>query len=97
MPIFAARQREFRAQGLQVIGLSMDDDPAAARRLAAHLKLNYPVAMGNARLGARYGGVLGLPLTFLIDRKGIVRARFQGETDPRIIERQINLLLGPLR
>jgi len=42
--------------------------------------------MGDATLGRRYGGVLGLPLTFLIDRNGIVRAKFQGETDPGKIE-----------
>ena len=50
--------------------------------------------MGDARLGARYGGVLGLPLTFLIDRSGIVRARFQGETDRRLIERRMAMLLA---
>ena len=71
MPVFASWQREFGAQGLQVIGLSMDDDAALARRAADHLKLNYRIAMGNARLATRYGGVLGLPLTFLIDRNGI--------------------------
>jgi peroxiredoxin len=43
------------------------------------LHLNYPVVMGNAKLGERYGGVLGVPVTFLIDRAGVVRARFDGE------------------
>jgi len=93
MPVFAAWQRELGAQGLQVIGLSMDDNAALARRAAGRLKLDYPIAMGNAHLATRYGGVLGLPLTFLIDRKGIVRARFQGETDPSTIENQIKSLL----
>lgn len=93
MPVFATWQREMGAQGLQVIGLSMDDNAALARRAADRLKLDYPIAMGTARLARRYGGVLGLPLTFLIDRKGIIRARFQGETDPSTIENQIKSLL----
>jgi cytochrome c biogenesis protein CcmG/thiol:disulfide interchange protein DsbE len=94
MPVFTAWQQQYGPQGFEIIGISMDDDAGAARRLAARLKLNYPVAIGDERLGARYGGVLGLPLTFLIDRNGIVRARFQGETDLRLIERQVAALLA---
>jgi cytochrome c biogenesis protein CcmG/thiol:disulfide interchange protein DsbE len=93
MPVFAAWQREYGPQGLQIIGISMDDGPAPVRRLVQKLRLNYPVAMGDAPLGESYGGVLGLPLTYLIDGNGIVRAQFQGETDPKTIEKQLKLML----
>ena len=72
----------------------MDDDAAPARRLVERLKLIYPSALGDARLAARYGGVLGLPLTFLIDRDGVVRSRFQGETDTRKIESRVTRFSG---
>lgn len=94
MPTFAQWQRQYGPHGLQVIGISMDDDPALARKLSAKLRLNYPVAMGDEELGELYGGILGLPLTYLIDRKGIVRAKFQGETDLKTIEKQLKALLG---
>jgi peroxiredoxin len=94
MPVFKEWQRQYGSQGLQVVGISMDDDDAPVRKLAAKLSLNYPVAMGDARLGMLYGGVLGLPLTYLIDRQGVVRARFQGETDPAAIETQLKQLLA---
>jgi len=97
MPVFAAWQRQYAPQGFQVIGISMDDDPAPARHLVERLKLNYPVAMGDERLGARYAGVLGLPLTFLIDRNGVIRARFQGETDVKVIEVRVRALLAQPR
>jgi thiol-disulfide isomerase/thioredoxin len=93
MPVFASWQQQFGPQELRVIGISMDDDSTPVRDLAAKLKLNYPVAMGDAGLGERYGGVLGLPLTFLIDRSGVVRARFQGETDLDALKKQLNLIL----
>ena len=94
MPVFAAWQRTYSSGSLQVIAISMDDDAAQARPVVSKLKLNYPVAMGDEKLGALYGGVLGLPLTYLIDKHGIVRARFQGETDLAIIEKQMKLLLA---
>jgi len=93
MPIFARWQRRLGPQGFAVIGISMDDTAAPARRLVGRLKLNYPTALGDEDLAARYGGVLGLPLTFLIDRNGVVRARFQGETDVKKIESRVNALL----
>lgn len=94
MPVFSAWEEQYRSQGLQVVGISMDDDSAPVRRIVTKLKLNYPVAMGDAGLGERYGGVLGLPLTYLIDRNGVVRARFQGETDPKLIEQRLKTMLA---
>ena len=93
MPEFAAWQREYGPRGLQVLGISMDDNAAPVRSLIGKTKLNYPVAMGDAKLGERYGGVLGLPLIYLIDRNGVVRAQFQGETDIKTIEKQMKLTL----
>jgi cytochrome c biogenesis protein CcmG, thiol:disulfide interchange protein DsbE len=86
MPVFSAWQREYGSQGFQVIGISMDDDAGAARKLVEELKIAYPVAMGDAKLGEMYGGVLGLPMTFLIGRDGKVLAQFQGETDLKTME-----------
>ena len=93
MPRFVQWQRQYGPQGFQVIGISMDDDPALARKLSAKLRLNYPVAMGDDKLGELYGGVLGLPLTYLIDRNGMVRAQFQGEANLKTIEMQLQALL----
>ena len=51
--------------------------------------------MGDEKLGRLYGGVLGLPLSYLIDRQGKVRAQFQGEVDLNSIEEQLKTLLNP--
>lgn len=93
MPIFSQWQREYGARGLQVIGISMDDSDGPVRKAVGRLKLDYPIAMGDAKLGGQYGGVLGLPLTYLIDRKGVVRARIQGSADLRAMEGQVKSLL----
>lgn len=93
MPHFVGWQKEYAERGLQVIGISMDDDPAPVRSLSTKLSLNYPVAMGDEKLGELYGGILGLPVTYLIDGTGKVRAEYRGETDLKVIQRQLKLLL----
>jgi cytochrome c biogenesis protein CcmG/thiol:disulfide interchange protein DsbE len=93
MPRFAAWQNTYGSRGLQIIGISMDDDPALVRKAYSELRLNYPVAMGDEKLGESYGGILGLPMTFIIDAHGEIQAQFQGETDLDKIEGQLRSLL----
>ena len=94
MPAFAGWQRQYGAQGLAVVGISMDDDEMPVKRAVEKLHIDYPIAMGDAALGKRYGGVLGLPMTFVIDRNGVVRAQFQGEADLKKIEASLKNLLS---
>jgi thiol-disulfide isomerase/thioredoxin len=94
IPRFVAWQRQYGPSGLQVIGISMDDDPALVRKLYKKLGLNYPVAMGDEKLGELYGGILGLPVTYLIDSNGKVSAEYHGEADLNAIEVQLKLLLA---
>lgn len=94
MPVFSSWQRQYGSQGFQVIGISMDDESESARKLVEKLKIAYPVAMGDARLGERYGGILGLPMTFLIGRNGKVKAQFQGEADLKAMEANLGAALN---
>jgi cytochrome c biogenesis protein CcmG/thiol:disulfide interchange protein DsbE len=76
MPKFAEWQKQYGSRNFQVIGISMDDDAPEVIATVSRLKLNYPVVMGDEYLGAAYGGVLGLPVTFLIDRDGKIQDRY---------------------
>lgn len=93
LPRFALWQRSYAAQGLQVIAVSMDDSAAAPRALMRKLKPGFPVLLGDEKLGELYGGVLGLPVSFLIARDGTVVARIEGETDLHALEARIQELL----
>ncbi len=84
MPTFVEWQKRYGPGDFQVIGISMDDATPEVIATVSRLKLNYPVVMGDEYLGADYGGVLGLPVTFLIDRAGKIQARYQGDSLTRI-------------
>jgi cytochrome c biogenesis protein CcmG, thiol:disulfide interchange protein DsbE len=81
LPRFGAWQRKYGPAGLQVIAVSMDDDPTPVRNMVRKLQLEFPVVMGDERLGTLYGRVLGLPVTYVIDRKGRVSTCLPGEAD----------------
>lgn len=94
MPRFARWQSEYGTQGLSILGVSMDDDVADARPVVARLGIHYPILMGDPALAKNYGDVLGLPVSFLIDRGGILRARIDGETNLDALEQRVRDLLG---
>ena len=94
LPRFSQWQRQYRPRGLQVIAVSMDDDAAPARAMVQRLQLGFPVVMGDAQLGAEYGGVLGLPVTYLILRNGVIAARFEGGASLDQMEHTLKKLLS---
>ncbi len=93
IPRFSAWQKKYGAEGLQVLGVSMDDDSAPVQRVYRKYSLAYPVVMGDEHLGNLYGGVLGLPISYLIDPEGRIVVRYQGEPDLTQLEARIKALL----
>lgn len=94
LPRFAEWQKQYGPDGLQVIAVSMDDSARPVRAFVRKLNLNYPVILGDGKLGTRYGGILGLPVTFLIARDGRVTARIVGESDLAAMENRVKELLA---
>lgn len=93
IPRFVELQNKYRDQGLQIIGVSMDDGPEPVRDFYQQFKMNYPVVMGDAKTGELYGGVLGLPIAFVIGRDGRIYAKHIGATDIAVFEKEIAGLL----
>jgi len=92
-PHFVELQQKYADRGLQIIGISMDDGPEPVRGFYRQFHMNYPVAMGNAKTGELYGGVLGLPIAFLIGRDGRIVARYMGATDAAVFEKAVTRVL----
>jgi thiol-disulfide isomerase/thioredoxin len=93
IPHFIDLQQKYRDRGLQVIGIAMDDGPEPVRTFYQQFHMNYPVVMGTAKTGELYGGVLGLPIAFVIDGEGRIQAKHIGGASPALIEKEIMGLL----
>jgi cytochrome c biogenesis protein CcmG, thiol:disulfide interchange protein DsbE len=94
IPHFVEMQNKYGPQGFQVIGISMDDDAKPVHGFAQQYKLNYPIAVGDDKLADRFGGVMGLPVNFIIDRQGRIHAKYLGATDVSVFDSDVNDLLS---
>ena len=94
IPSFIALQKKYEKQGLVVIGVSMDQEgPSIVKPFIKKNGINYPVVMGNDKLADAYGGIEGIPTTFVIDRQGRIVAKHVGLTEKAMFEKAIQPLL----
>jgi peroxiredoxin len=93
IPHFVELQNKYADRGLQIVGVSMDDTIDPVRPFAEQFHMNYPIVMGNAKTGELYGGVLGLPITFVIGRDGRIFRKHIGATNVTVFEKEITSLL----
>lgn len=73
MPWLVDLQKKYGPQGLQIVGVAMDDTSDKEIADFAHkMGVNYVVLKGTEKVGDLYGGVDRLPLTYFVDRSGKV-------------------------
>ena len=93
VPQFMALLKKYQDQGLQVIGFSVEDDPAELRDFYRKYQMNYPVIPGDLKIADAFGGVLGLPTTFLIGKDNLIHAKHNGATNFSALEQEVVALL----
>jgi thiol-disulfide isomerase/thioredoxin len=93
---FIDLQDRYGKDGLQVLGISIDDPMSLLKPYAADLKINYPVLQGlghEDEMTAAFGALSGVPTTFIISREGKLCAKHIGATARDGYEAQIKGLL----
>ena len=96
MPWLEELHKQYSAQGLEVVGVAMDDaKPEEVRKFAKEVGVSYTIVMGKEAVGEAYGGVQFLPASFYIDRRGKIVDRVFGLVSHKEIEDNIRKALGP--
>lgn len=94
LPHFIELQKKYASRGFSMIGISMDDEPGLVAPFVKKYGMTYPVVIGDAALGDKYGSILGLPVAIIIDRNGVIRHRYDGITSAQTFEKDVVALLG---
>ena len=95
IPEFVALQTQYGGQGLQFVGVSVDDPIARLKPYVASLGMNYPVLQGRGRddILDAFSPIRSLPVTILIRRDGTVCKRHNGPVAKDDLEREIRALI----
>lgn len=87
IPILIKMQQEYASKGFTVLGVATNDDEKAVDPFIHHtqfnvdgheMTMNYPIVMGSDDISTKFGGLLGMPTSFLISRDGKIIKRYIG-------------------
>jgi cytochrome c biogenesis protein CcmG/thiol:disulfide interchange protein DsbE len=93
-PALERSWRGYRDRGVVVIGIDVQDTAEAARKFMSDFSLSFPNVRDLAGKVSVDYGVYGVPETFFIDRKGVIRAKHVGAVNDAIFRAEVERLLG---
>jgi len=95
IPDFVEAYAANKNKGLEILGLSVDLMTAdELRPFVSKAKINYSVALADARIVEDYEPGNYIPTTIIIDKKGVLRHRHVGQMDKDTLVRFFNQLIN---
>jgi thiol-disulfide isomerase/thioredoxin len=93
-PWLVQLQNQYGSQGLQVVGVAMDDSGKdEIAKFAKEMGMNYPVLLGKEAVGDAYGGIPYLPESFFIGRDGKIVSKIMGIDSRSVLESAVKKAL----
>ena len=85
---------ENKEKGFEILAIAMDENgEKVVPPFVASSRINYPVLLGTPDVEEKFGGLLGYPTTFLIDRDGHIADKTLGYRPKEYFEEKLKPLL----
>jgi peroxiredoxin len=81
MPAMQRLYARLAPRGFELVAISQDDGPEVVEKFRARLALTFPIALDEDHAVAREYQSFRYPESFLIDREGVLVARYIGERE----------------
>ena len=78
LPQLEKLRNEIKARGFEVIAINVDENPQDGLNFLKKYPVTYPIVQDSHGVLAQLYDVKGMPSSYLIDRKGVVRYVHQG-------------------
>ncbi|HKV05404.1 MAG TPA: TlpA disulfide reductase family protein [Candidatus Acidoferrales bacterium] len=88
IPILIGMQKQFASRGFTLLGIAMDEDgkkvvdPFVQNTQfnvdGKPVTMDYPIVLGSDEIATKFGGLFGMPTSFLISRDGKIAKKYIG-------------------
>lgn len=92
IPGFVALHKKYAKDGLVLIGAAIDD-PNKVRAFVNNNRVDYLVCIADQATTSAYGGIRGIPTTFVIDKEGYITREYVGFRPIELFEQDIKDLM----
>jgi peroxiredoxin len=93
MPAMEKLYAQYGRKGLAILAVNVGQHRETVKRLAKEVRITYPVLPDPDRRMAASYDVAGVPRTYMIDRKGVIRYKILGGASEEMLKKQILSLL----
>ncbi len=94
IPHFVNLYSTYNEKGLEVLGVVFGrNGQEVVNNFIRDYNINYTNALANQNIVNGYGGITGIPTTFLIDKNGKIYKKYVGYNDKSVFENDIKALL----
>jgi len=93
VPSFVELYERYKDKGLRIVGVALDSEDRV-REFIRRFGVDYPVGVDRGgEIARKFGGVRGIPTTFVLDKEGRVYRKYVGYREKSVFERDIKKLL----
>ncbi|MGD0886655.1 MAG: redoxin domain-containing protein [Thermodesulfovibrionales bacterium] len=89
MPVLEKVYNKYKDNGLVILAVNIGQEKDAVVKFVNGIKISYPALLDPGTVVTKRYGVTGLPMTFIIDRKGIIRQKILGEAGQTAFEEMV--------
>jgi len=94
IPMFKELHAAYGPKGFTLVGIAMDDEGlSVVKPFAEEYQIPYVTLLGTEEVAKSFGGVVGYPTKFLVDRDGRVLETWVGPVPRAVLEKKIQSLL----
>lgn len=93
MPIIETLYQQYKGQDVLVYAVNIGESESNVKAFAKKLKITFPILLDTDTKVSNQFGVSGIPRTFFIDRKGMLKKKLLGEAPQRIFDQLIREIL----
>lgn len=95
VPTLMELQQQFSKTDFSVVGLSVDQGGLdVVAKLVEKRAINYPVLMADETTARNFGGVAGIPTSFLVNKEGNVVKKYPGYVPHAVLENDIKKIMN---
>jgi thiol-disulfide isomerase/thioredoxin len=103
IPILIGMQTQYGPKGFTTLGVAMDEEGKKVVDPYVHttqfnvggqpMTMNYPIVLGSDDIATQFGGLLGMPTSYLISRDGKIAKKYVGALNEAQIKKDVETQL----
>lgn len=85
---------DFKNDNFSVVAISVDQEKRVVQKMVDKKEINYPVMMADKSVTRDFGGVYGIPTSFLVSSSGTVVKKYSGYVPHSVLVKDLEQIIN---